>query len=880
MKFCHLLAARTVRAYRTWEPTNAGLRCLFLFLFLAILNPIKAQSTNAGAISGVVTDGSHALVVGAKVAVTNLATRTVVKTTTNKQGEYRVQNLAAGGYKVEVTAAGFALYESEVNLTGARPAAVNVALKVASRSEVMQVQADRPLIGDTPDAPGKKDYLITSSSAGSKVELPDNWVAQSVASIPAKMIEDQGLTSVVGALQDVSGATNTYPSYYMLDAQTSSYFRGFSVGQTLRNGLWDSQSNGNIGWLGSVDHIEFLKGPAGLEYGTYWTGIGGVINLVTKKPFAAPRYQVATSGDSYGSWSLSGDISQPITKKWLTRTNLTLSNTQYFARNYTREMRDGSFVLQGLITPNDAVTLEYERRWQNSGAYSGLLGYAVTACNDSTGTAHSYCVLPLNMTDRWINLYAPVSSWTFNAHDLHAGYVHRFNRNWRVTWAGSLTRTGRQSPQLLASLALTSTNVGTTSSPIYEITSKYTEAFGDIHMGPELTWDTDTLLEGHFTTHGVQHVFDAGYRFSKGGYHMNMFKLASGVATTFTDPENPTWASINPSNAFRYVWGNYSEQNQNIYFNDIASLTRKLRVTGGVNYTPTWKSDGGSVFASSATSPLSTAPTYTHTTTADGGQAWRVGAMYDFLPGFTAFGDYATTFEPQGSNVTTTGVTQYFDPLTGSQYELGVKALVAKAVTLTATVYKLKLSNMLVSDPDPTLSTEGFKAEIGSEHSRGFELDGKYHLNPGWDILTAYAYTDARVGETASYVQGSAIPNVSKQSFRIFAIHKFEDGVLKGLEAGGGVHAVSRFTTNLVSNSTSKLYYFTQNNTSSYQLYEVLPGYATVDARLAYEYRKLFKVTANVQNLLNSQYWATASSYGTLYPGQPVVATFGLQKTF
>ncbi|MDR3763916.1 MAG: TonB-dependent receptor [Acidobacteriota bacterium] len=826
-----------------WERLARNCRLLFPCFLLPVLLAVStwAETPAATVLKGSVVDSSQAVVAGAKITVVNAAGKVAGTAVTRADGGFAVTGIAAGSYRVQATARGFELATVHVELT-AETAPVKLTLKIASHRESLDVLAAKPLIGEAPDAPGKKDYVVTSSTTGSKAELPDSWVAQDVVIVPAKVLDDQNITSAVGAEVNVAGVTNTYPSYYPLDAQGSTYIRGFAVSQTLRNGLWDSQSNGNIGWLGSVDQIEVLKGAAGLEYGTYWGGIGGVLNLITKKPLTVPRYSFQVNTDSYGSWGLGADLSQPLTrnKKWLARVNLNIGDTVLFARNFDYTKRDASIIVQGALSSKDAVTFEYERRWQTGNPYSGLPGYGLVS---STGALKSFGNL-----STWINLYSPSSHWTYNAHDVHAAYEHRFNQNWRVHWGGSLTRTGRETPQILATPSYNSTGTIIT----------YNESFGDIHMGPELTWDSDAMLEGHFNLGNVKNVMTAGYRFSKGGYHMNMFSSALSGTKSFTDPENPVWATH--GTPARYVWGLYWERQQDLYVSDVAALTSKLRITAGINYTPAWKS--ADEFGMSVTKAQNSLSTET-----DSGKSWRVGAMYDLLPSTTMFADYATTFYPNSSNTTNTGVIQNFDPLTGAQYELGVKSAITKRFNLTAAIYKLQLNNMIVSDPDPTLATEGFEVSAGHTHSRGFELDGKYRLGKGWDLLTAYAFTDVREGNNASYVVGSTVPNVSKETLRIFATHEFTGGTLKGLEAGAGVTAASRFTSNLVPSTTPTRYV-------------TLPAYGTVDAMLGYKFAKHYRVIANVTNLFDHRYTTSASSYGWFFPGAPVTATFRVQSTF
>ncbi|MDQ2832753.1 MAG: carboxypeptidase-like regulatory domain-containing protein, partial [Acidobacteriota bacterium] len=59
-----------------------------------------AQSTNAGDISGVVTDGTGAAVPGATVTVLNVNTGVSKDLTTNDSGVYDTSSIVAGTYKL------------------------------------------------------------------------------------------------------------------------------------------------------------------------------------------------------------------------------------------------------------------------------------------------------------------------------------------------------------------------------------------------------------------------------------------------------------------------------------------------------------------------------------------------------------------------------------------------------------------------------------------------------------------------------------------------------------------------------------------------------------------------------------------------------------
>src|SRR5215203_2193975 len=77
-------------------------------LLMAVLLPAAgfAQMTR-GSIAGVVRDSSGAVVPGATVTVTNVATNAAQTTTTDGDGFYRVPALDAGRYTVVAELSGF-----------------------------------------------------------------------------------------------------------------------------------------------------------------------------------------------------------------------------------------------------------------------------------------------------------------------------------------------------------------------------------------------------------------------------------------------------------------------------------------------------------------------------------------------------------------------------------------------------------------------------------------------------------------------------------------------------------------------------------------------------------------------------------------------------
>jgi Carboxypeptidase regulatory-like domain/TonB dependent receptor len=76
-------------------------------IVLVLLGATGYAQTFRGAINGTVSDASGAVVAGATVKATNVATAVPITATTTSSGEFAFQDLPLGTYKIDVTASGF-----------------------------------------------------------------------------------------------------------------------------------------------------------------------------------------------------------------------------------------------------------------------------------------------------------------------------------------------------------------------------------------------------------------------------------------------------------------------------------------------------------------------------------------------------------------------------------------------------------------------------------------------------------------------------------------------------------------------------------------------------------------------------------------------------
>src|SRR5258708_6743459 len=121
-----------------------------LWVLLLMCFTAAAFAQNAASIKGTVTDQSGAAVRGAKITVKNTAQGIERTATTSDTGSYEVPALPPGTYNVEVEANSFqSQLANNVVLAVSQNAVQNFGLKVATATEVVNVEATVPVIETT-----------------------------------------------------------------------------------------------------------------------------------------------------------------------------------------------------------------------------------------------------------------------------------------------------------------------------------------------------------------------------------------------------------------------------------------------------------------------------------------------------------------------------------------------------------------------------------------------------------------------------------------------------------------------------------------------------------------------------------------------------------
>jgi len=104
--------------------------------------PAFGQETSTGTIVGTITDATGAAIANATVTLTDVATKAIRKTLTNKEGQYTLVNVTPGTYDLSATSAGFStdVISGEVVSVGTQTTA-NFKMMVGAQTTTVEVQA-------------------------------------------------------------------------------------------------------------------------------------------------------------------------------------------------------------------------------------------------------------------------------------------------------------------------------------------------------------------------------------------------------------------------------------------------------------------------------------------------------------------------------------------------------------------------------------------------------------------------------------------------------------------------------------------------------------------------------------------------------------------
>jgi len=98
-------------------------------------------AATGGALSGTITDPSGAVIPGVTVVATNSAAAIVRSVTTDDHGQFRMEDLVPGHYRIEAQASGFETQSFATEVAPSQQAVADVTLRVGSAAQSVTVEA-------------------------------------------------------------------------------------------------------------------------------------------------------------------------------------------------------------------------------------------------------------------------------------------------------------------------------------------------------------------------------------------------------------------------------------------------------------------------------------------------------------------------------------------------------------------------------------------------------------------------------------------------------------------------------------------------------------------------------------------------------------------
>ena len=662
----------------------------------------------------------------------------------------------------------------------------------------------------------KPQKPVSAARSGIKpMDLP-----QSVQVIGNEIITQQQAIRLSDVIKNANGV---YVGSARGGAQESFWSRGYDMGANnmFKNGF--RYNSGSIPEVSSLEKVEFLKGGSALLYGN--VAPGGILNLVTKTPQFTRGGEIAMQAGSYDFYKPSIDFYGPINKYIAYRFNGSYENSKSF-RDYVKNDRiyfNPSFLFNISEKTHLTVQGDYLNADWTPDFGTGIIGETVL--------------------DLPRNIYFGALWSTGNTKSASATILfnHDFNKNWKLSFNSSFQsyrRTQKSTAQMN----------GVTSSGDWKRGLTQADAAERI-FGDQLS------LQGTFNTGRIKHQIFTGvdYENSIAPSYTFAFALADYGTINLFDYDYSTQSTDIPfSQSTQLAITN--TQRFGAYAQDLISITDYIKVLGGIRWS--WQE------AEVDTEVYATGVTTTSAKTLNRAYSPKGGLVIQPNKETSIFASYSNSFTP---NTGTTVDLKALDPSIIDQYEVGIKKDFWRGILSTnVTLYQITNNNLaqtaqFQADGVTLNVNNNLKELVGATKGKGIEIDITAKPVEGLNILAGYSFNETKIskssGTSGSLVVGDILARTPKHTANLSFFYKLPSGVLKGLSFG----AIANYIGDRTGGWNDR--YVWKANSSSPTGYDVtiedrdipLKGYATVDASVGYEWKKISLLCklSNITNELN-----------------------------
>lgn len=673
-------------------------------------------------------------------------------------------------------------------------------------------------------------YITKNSESANKMPLKDIENPQVYNTVNKNVIKEQVATNINDALKNVTGIARLWESTGRGNDGGEYYtMRGFSLQPTLVNGM-PAFNNGTIDPAG-IEAIEAIKGPSGTLYGGSVISYGGLLNVVTKKPYNYLGGEVGYVLGGYGLNRITADVNAPVGKNLYARINAAYQKQNSFqdAGSY-----ESIYVAPSLkYVVNNRLTFTINTEIKKSDAANAPM---IFLSRYSPLSFNSIDLFEQNYKKSYTSNDLSIKNTTFN---IQAQANYKISDNW--------------TSQTIVSRGNTKTD-------------GYNQYLWDSANGDEFTRYI-SKLGGETNTTGIQQNFVGNFNIGKvknkllfgldyfqrqfllGGTGWAGFGTVSLINQTDTKAGELNQAAVNTVLAStQNAIGTMETKIYSAYISDVVYILPNLSamLSARVDHF-TGNPTAYAVEESKATTTFSP----------------KLGLVYQPIQDkLSIFANYMNGFqnvEPV-QNVASDGSKYfaYFDPEHANQWEVGTKAsLVKDKLSITASYYNIKVKDKVM--PDPTNAQNSIQG--GEVESKGFEVSVVGSPIDGLNIIAGFSHNDSEVtvGDP-TYVGYRPEEAGPKNLFNFWANYKVQEGALKNVGIGFGA------------NSASELYTLNRASIGTF----AIPSYTIFNAALSYNEDK-YSVILKLDNIANKKYF---SGWSTVTPQRLRTVSLSLSYRF
>jgi iron complex outermembrane receptor protein len=768
-----------------------------LYLSITFFSITNAVAQRYATIKGIVKSADNQPAEAVSVGIRSTSLGTI----TNAAGYYQFNKIKPGTYTIKVSAIGLIPEEKQVTVTAGNTTVLDFVLK-ENASQLNEVAISGR----------KQKYKVDQPSQSLRLNEPLLQIPQNIQVVTAQALADQQVISMSdGLIRNVSGAVrlehwgDMYTNITMRGSQIQAFRNGFNIVNSYWGPLTEDMS--------FVDHIEFVKGPAGFMLGN--GDPSGLYNVVTKKPTGQTKGEFSLTTGSFGLYRSTLDLDGKLSKdgKLLYRLNVAGQQKGSFRANEFNNRYSIAPVVSYQIDSATKITAEYVYQHANMSDVGSFYVFS----------PKGYAALPRNFTA----LPAGLPATNINDHSFTLNLQHQLNNDWKLTAQAAYYKYNMLGSSMWAD------TVGSD--------GKYIRSIGLWEAKSGMTL-AQAFLNGKAVTGGIQHNILAGIDMGTKDYFADYAQSHPlDTKAAMFDPANPNLGvpvngyptfdrSLNLEARAAGGFGIINQTYSSLYVQDVLGfVNNRVRLTLAGRYTYVKQSAFGTDVTGKHFTP-------------------RVGLSVSVDDQTALYGLYDQAFTPQSAGRLVEGGA--VKPLTGNNLEFGIKKDWARGKWNTSlSVYRILKNNEAQADPSSTPQNP-VSFLLGQKKSQGIEFDLRGELLPGLNLTANYAFTDSKVSKVgehaASIVKvGDVVPGYAKHTANAWLGYKLQNGALKGTGISAGATYMGGRETDTWSVGLQRL-----------------PAYFKMDGGLFWEGKQL-KVTANAFNILD-KYLYSGSYYSYL----------------